>query len=146
MATSLVSGSQWAFEDPDMASTYLVIKGIQSAPELRESGEEVDVTAIDDTVRKTRTGLDSPSEFELEMQDFSKTGDVNADQEKLIALAQATTEDVNFEVTMTNGRKAAFTADVKNFGLMGGGATDIAKIKITVKRTSSITWTAPAGA
>lgn len=143
MATSLVSGTTWAFEDPDLAASFLVINGIQSAPELRTQAEEIDVTAINDTVKKTRAGLDSPSEFELEMQDFSATGDLDADQEKLVGLAQAETEDVKFEVTYTNGRKAAFTADVKNFGTSGGSATDLAKLKMTVKRTSSITWTNP---
>lgn len=143
MATSLVAGTQWSFEDPDLEATFLVINGIQSAPELRTQQEEIDVTAINDTVKKSRSGLDSPSEFDLEMQDFSATGDLDADQEKLVALAQANSEDVNFKVTYTNGRTATFTADVKNFGTMGGAATDLAKLKLTVKRTSNISWVAP---
>lgn len=143
MATSLVAGTVWKFEDPDTPASFLTINGIQSAPELRTQAEEVDVTAINDTVRKTRAGLDSPSEFDLEMQDFSATGDLDLDQEKLVGLAQGETEDVKFEVVYTNGRKAEFTADVKNFGTVGGSATDLAKLKMTVKRTSNITWTAP---
>lgn len=142
--TSLVAGSVWAFEDPQLADSFLTINGIQSAPTLKEEGEEIEVTAINDTVKKTRTGLDSPSEFELEMQDFSKTGAVDADQEKLVALAiGAGTEDVKFKVTYSNGRIATFTADVKNFGNVGGAAADLQKITITIKRTSAITWTAP---
>lgn len=143
MATSLIAGTTWKYEDPDLAASFLTINGIQSAPELRTQAPEVNVTAINDTVEKTRAGLDAPSEFELEMQDFSKTGDVDADQEKIVGLAIAETEDVNFEVTYTNGRKAAFTADIKNFGNVGGGAADLAKIKFTIKRTSPITWTSP---
>lgn len=143
MATSLIAGTTWEFEDPDSPASYLTINGIQTAPELRTQAQEVTVTAINDTVEKTRPGLDSPSEFEIEMQDFSKAGDVDVDQEKLVALAIAETEDVPFKVNYVNGRTAAFTGDVKNFGSVGGGASDLAKIKMTIKRTSPITWGSP---
>lgn len=145
MATTILAGRKWAFEDPDgVADTFLTIKGIESAPDLFEEQNEITVTAIDDLVEKTRPGLDTPSELELVMQDFSATGDLDADQEILFALAVSKREDVKIKAEGSNGRIGTFTADLYKPGIPGGAAGDLNKLRIALKRTSPITWASPA--
>ena len=136
-APTNATGTTLEVEDFTTPDTYHALVTTTDLPDLGDSTNTIDVTALQDSDHTYIEGDKAePGDFEVTLQDVPG----NVDHEAFIARAMIH-GTARLRVTYTNGRIAIFNSILTGYKVNPPKRGEVITISITAKRTGAIAWT-----